>query len=94
MLGKVAEMKLLLNKLKQPWGFTRIVRLILGIFVCIQGFNQGSWLLVALAVILFYQSLSNFKCIPCNEEDGCGSIQTVMNKTDKKLEDTSFEEIK
>ena len=92
MLGNQVAMTWLRNKLQQPWSFDRILRLVLGIFITIQGFMQGSGLLIAFAVILLYQSLSNFRCVPCGDDGGCGPV--INTDTNQKMEDTTFEEIK
>jgi hypothetical protein len=82
----------LLKKLKERWSVVRIIRLLLSVFVGIQGAIQSSSLLIAFAFILLIQSLRNYRCVPCADEGTCGSVP--LNATNKLIAKSSFEEIK
>jgi hypothetical protein len=67
------------RKLKERWGVVRIIRLLLAIFVGIQGGIESSGLLIAFAFILLIQSLSNYRCVPCADEGTCGAVPLNTN---------------
>lgn len=69
------------------WNFSRILRLILGVFILVQGIESQEWLLAALGGFIGLMPVFNI-----------GTCGTACNTsyTSKKgnLDDTTYEEIK
>lgn len=70
------------------WNLMRIVRLALGIIVMVQGFQANEWLLVALGALFSLMPLFNIGCCGVS---GCNT--PVSRRGNKKIEDTTYEEV-
>lgn len=70
------------------WNFMRVLRLALGIYIIVQGFVDNQWLFVALGGLFSLMPLLN---IGCCSASGCN---TPVRKSNKKLEDISYEEVR
>ncbi len=70
------------------WNFMRVLRLALGIYIIVQGVIENQWMFVALGGLLSLMPLLN---IGCCDASGCN---TPVSKSNKKVEDITFEEIK
>ncbi len=70
------------------WDFMRVLRLALGIFIIVQGVQTKEWLFVALGGLFSLMPLLNIGC--------CGSsgCNTPVSKSNKKVEDISYEEVR
>lgn len=75
------------NYLKR-WGFMRVLRLILSIFVIVQGIQTKEWLFVALGALFSLTSLLNIGCC------GASDCNIPVSKCNKKLEDITYEEVR
>lgn len=66
----------------------RVLRLALGIFIIVQGVQTKEWLFVALGGLFSLMPLLNIGC--------CGSsgCNTPVSKSNKKVEDISYEEVR
>ena len=71
----------------KKWSFMRALRLALGIFIIVQGIQSSQWLLV-LAGSLF--SLIPIFNIGCCGVTGC---RTPVSKSNRKMEDITYEEV-
>lgn len=64
------------TRITGPWGFMRIVRLILGIIVLIEAWRSKELIFGALGIVLLWQSLMNVAC--------CGSAGCDIDHTQNK----------
>ncbi|EEI94323.1 hypothetical protein HMPREF0765_0064 [Sphingobacterium spiritivorum ATCC 33300] len=71
------------------WNLMRIVRLALGLLVMVQGFQANEWLLVALGALFSLMPLFNIGCCGAS---GCNT--PVSRRSSKKIEDTTYEEVR
>ena len=70
------------------WDFMRVLRLALGIFIIVQGVQAKEWLFVALGGLFSLMPLLNIGCC------GVSGCNTPVSKSNKKVEDITYEEIK
>lgn len=70
------------------WNFMRLLRLALGIFIIVQGVQTKEWLLVALGGLFSLMPLLNIGCC------GASGCNTLVSKSDKKVEDITYEEVR
>lgn len=70
------------------WNFMRVLRLALGIYIIVQGFVDKQWLFVALGGLFSLVPLLNIGCC------GASGCNTPVRKSNKKLEDISYEEVR
>jgi hypothetical protein len=70
------------------WDFMRLLRLALGIFIIVQGIQIKEWLFVALGGLFSLMPLLNIGCC------GASGCNTPVSKSNKKVEEISYEEIK
>ena len=66
----------------------RVLRLVLGIYVIVQGIQVQQWLFVAFGVVFALMPLLNIGCC------GVSSCRTSVPKSNKKIEDISYEEVR
>ena len=71
------------------WNFMRIIRLVLGIIVVIQGVEARQWMLVAMGGLFTLMPLFN---IGCCSTDGCSTAYRARKNTETK--DITYEEVK
>ncbi len=69
------------------WDFMRVLRLVLGIFIIVQGIREGEWLFMMLGGLLSLMPLMNIGCC------GPAGCNTHIPKTDRKTEDITYEEV-
>ena len=69
------------------WNFMRALRLALGIFVIVTGIQEQQWLLAIMGGLFSLMPILNIGCGPA----GCNTPFTKSNKT---MEEVSYEEIK
>lgn len=72
----------------KTWNFMRVLRLVLGIFIIVQGVQAKEWLFVALGGLFSLMPLLNIGCC------GVSGCNTPVSISDKKAEDITYEEIK
>lgn len=70
------------------WNWMRLLRLAIGGFIIVQGFTDQQWLLVALGGLFSLMPLMN---IGCSGGSGCS---TSVPKSNKKMEDITYEEVR
>lgn len=75
------------NYLK-TWDLMRVLRLALGIIIIVQGVQAKEWLFVALGGLFSLMPLLNIGCC------GASGCNTPVSKSDKKVEDITYEEVK
>ena len=75
-----------MNYLKN-WNLTRLLRLILGMFIMIQGFINEEWIFVGLGALFSIMPLLNMGC----GASGCSVPK--QSTSDKKSEEITYEEI-
>ncbi|MFD1629824.1 hypothetical protein [Pseudopedobacter beijingensis] len=71
------------------WNFMRIIRLVLGIVIIVQGIQAQQWMLVALGGLFTLMPLFNIGC--------CGTAGCSINYSSRKntkTEDITYEEVK
>lgn len=80
------------SQLLSQWGFARIIRLVLGIVVLIQGVQAASFMLAVFGALFILQGLLNAGCCGAN---GCGIPRYKENLKDgAAIKETTYEEIK
>lgn len=72
----------------RSWDLMRVLRLALGIFIIIQGIIAKEWLLAGLGGLFSLMPLMNVGCC------GVSGCNTRLPKSNKKLEDITYEEIR
>lgn len=70
------------------WNFMRVLRLALGIFVIVQGIMAKEWLLVGFGGLFSLMPLMNIGCC------GVSGCSTPAPKSNKKIEDITYEEVR
>lgn len=78
-----------MKKILSDWNFMRFLRLGLGIFILVEGFQNEVWMYVALGGLFSVMALLN--------AGGCamGSCTTeTKNRTSARAEEAVYEEIK
>lgn len=75
------------NYLKN-WNIMRVLRLALGIFIIVQGIMAKEWLLAGLGGLFLLMPLLNIGCC------GVSGCSTLVPKSNKKIEDISYEEVR
>jgi hypothetical protein len=70
------------------WGFMRVLRLALGIFIIVQGVVVGDWLFVGAGVLFSLMPIMNMDCCSAS---GCN---TPVSKSRKKVGDITYEEVR
>lgn len=71
------------------WNFMRIIRLVLGIVIIVQGFHAQQWMLAALGGLFTLMPLFNIGCCGAT---GCNT--TYSTSKAKNTEDITYEEVK
>lgn len=71
------------------WNFMRIIRLVLGIIVIVQGIQANEWMFVALGGLFTLMPLLN---IGCCSTAGCST--TYNSRKNKATEYITYEEVK
>ena len=66
----------------------RVLRLALGIFIIVQGVQAKGWLFIALGGLFSLMPLLNIGCC------GASSCNTPVSKSNKKVEDITYEEVR
>lgn len=72
----------------RTWNFMRVLRLALGIFVIAQGIQSKEWWFVVMGGLFSLMPLLNIGCC------GVSACNTSISKSNKRIEDITFEEIK
>lgn len=75
------------NYLK-TWDFMRVLRLAMGIFIIVQGISAKEWLVVGAGVLFSLMPIMNIGCC------GASGCNTPIRKSNKNVEDVSYEEIR
>lgn len=70
------------------WNLMRVLRLALGIFIIVQGVMEKEWLLIGLGSLFSLMPLMNTGCC------GVSRCNTPVRKSNKKLKDISYEEVR
>ena len=71
------------------WNFMRIIRLVLGIVIIVQGIQAHQWLFVAFGGLFTLMPLFN---VGCCSTAGCGTNYSSRKATE--TEDITYEEVK
>lgn len=72
----------------KTWDFIRVLRLALGVFVAVQGAIGGDWLFMAAGALFSLMPILNIGCC------GAAGCNAPVSKSNKSVEDISFEEVK
>ena len=78
----------IMKTILQAWNFMRILRLVLGIVIAIQGIVVGETVTIILGLLFVGMSVANIGC--------CGSNGCAVNpgdSTKNKTKDISYEEV-
>lgn len=75
------------NYLKN-WNFLRILRLAIAIFIIYQGIQSKEWMFILAGAIFAIMPLFNVGCC------GTSSCNVPISKTNKNLEDITYEEVR
>ncbi|MBL1410060.1 hypothetical protein [Sphingobacterium faecale] len=70
------------------WNIMRVLRLALGIFVIVQGVMDQQWILAILGGMFALMPLMNVGCC------GVSGCSTPIAKSNKKLEEVRYEEVR
>ncbi|HPH24095.1 MAG TPA: hypothetical protein PLW32_09440 [Chitinophagaceae bacterium] len=77
-----------MKKILQGWNFVRILRLVFGIIILIQGIVQADYLFAFIGVVFAALSVANIGC--CGTQACATNIQT---KSTQNIKDVSYEEV-
>jgi hypothetical protein len=71
------------------WNFMRALRLILGVIIIVQGFQQKEWMYALAGVLLSGMAIANMGCC------GVGGCNVPVRKTDPELinKEITYDEI-
>jgi hypothetical protein len=70
------------------WSYMRILRLVFGALIIVQGFIAADWMLAGMGLLLSLLSFTNRGCC------GVSGCATVNSKSGKAEDEISFEEVK
>lgn len=70
------------------WDFMRVLRLALGIFIIVQGVVEKEWQFAAIGALFSLMPLLNIGCC------GASGCSVPMQKSNRKTEDISYEEVR
>lgn len=76
-----------MNYLKQ-WNFMRLLRLVIGIAILIQGIQTGEWIWIAAGAVFSLMPLLNIGCC------GTTTCAPTRSKPGRSEETISYEEVK
>lgn len=76
-----------MHSIKSGWSVMRVIRLLMGIAIIVQGFYIHQWTYVAMGGLFTLMPLLNIGC--CST----GACYTPQNKTSTKTEDIQYEEV-
>lgn len=77
-----------MKKILSNWNLMRLLRLAMGVFIIVQGFVDNQWLFVALGGLFSLMPMLNIGCC------GVSGCNTPVRKSNKRLEDISYEEVR
>lgn len=63
-----------INKLKMPWSFMRVIRLLMGIFLIVQGVYAYQWMAIIFGIGFSLLPLLNLGC-------GCEGSSCAINES-------------
>lgn len=72
----------------KTWDFMRVLRLALGIFIIVQSAVARDWFFVGAGVLFSLMPVMNIGCC------GASGRNTPIRKSNEKIEDVSYEEIR
>jgi len=78
----------MINRILSGWNVMRVIRLTIGIFILAQGIAVADWTLTALGGLFLLMPVFNIGCC------GTSGCSTSIPKSNKKIEDTTFEEVR
>lgn len=70
------------------WNFMRIIRLLLGVVIIVQGFQSNDWIFVGLGALFTLMPLLNIGCC------GTSACNIPNPKNKNKAEDVIYQEVK
>lgn len=73
----------------KKWDIMRVLRLVVGMFIVVQGIQMGDWQLMALGGLFSLMPLFNVGC--CGNA-GCHTMPKL--KHNQKIEDITYEEVR
>ena len=77
------------EKLLSNWGFMRVFRLALGIYIIVQGIHANEWMFIVLGALFSIMPLMNIGCCGAS---GCNTTQ--VNTKNNKNEEVKYEEVR
>ena len=77
-----------MKKILQGWNFVRVLRLVFGIIILVQGIVQGDYFFALIGLIFAGLSVANIGC--CGTQACATNIQT---KSTQNIKDVSYEEV-
>ena len=77
----------LIYRIKQPWGWMRILRLGVALIIGIDAWHSQSWGLMFVASLFLYQSIINAGCSTC-------PTPSTTDKRQAATVDVDYEEVK
>lgn len=78
-----------MNKLFKNWTISRYIRLIIGVAIGVYAVISGYYLLLAFAILFFFQAIANMSCCCC----GTGNCSS-SNDSSKSLYQDEIQEYK
>lgn len=86
-------MNTVIQKLKEPWGLMRLIRLLFGLYVAVDGYMTQKWMFIGLGFVVFMlPAILNEGCNPFSKTASCSPATTTAKQTDS--DEVEFEEIK
>lgn len=77
-----------MNNYFKNWNIIRLIRLVIGVFIIVQGVQSKDWMLVTLGGVFSLMPIMNIGCCSTN------NCNTHTSKNTKDINDISYEEIK
>lgn len=80
-----------MNKLFKGWNFLRIMRLVLGLFITVQGIMDSQWLFAMFGALFSLMPILN---VGCCASSNCTVNTTDSHKAQKGIGQVVFEEVR
>lgn len=88
-LFQIFTKKRMLERIKRPLSFRRILFLGMGLFIGISSLKQGEWVGILMGTYFFSMGLFTLGCA-----DNCGFPSSMTAKPSELTEEIDYEEIK
>jgi hypothetical protein len=88
-LFRIFTKKRMLERIKRPLTFRRLLFLGMGIFIGVSSLKQGEWIGILMGTYFFSMGLFTLGCA-----DNCGIPSTMSTTSNELTEEIDYEEVK